>query len=59
MAADKQMIKNALDAIEGNGTISITATANEDNIVIDVTDTIAGTPHPVVVGSVVKVKTEE
>jgi signal transduction histidine kinase len=38
----ENLIKNALDAIEGNGTISITATANGNDILIDVTDTGKG-----------------
>jgi len=38
----ENLIKNALDAIEGNGTISITATTNEENILIDITDTGKG-----------------
>ncbi len=38
----ENLIKNALDAIEGNGTISITASANELNALIDVTDTGKG-----------------
>ena len=38
----ENLIKNALDAIEGNGTISITAEKNELNLLIDVTDTGKG-----------------
>jgi signal transduction histidine kinase len=38
----ENLIKNALDAIEGNGTIRITATTNEMYILIDVTDTGKG-----------------
>lgn len=38
----ENLIKNALDAIEGNGTISITATTNEHYMLIDVTDTGKG-----------------
>jgi len=38
----ENLIKNALDAIEGNGTISITANTNEENILIDITDTGKG-----------------
>ncbi|MCW3086774.1 MAG: histidine kinase [Sediminibacterium sp.] len=38
----ENLIKNALDAIEGNGTISITAETNEHYMLIDVTDTGKG-----------------
>ena len=38
----ENLIKNALDAIEGNGIIRITAVANENNLLIDVTDTGKG-----------------
>lgn len=38
----ENLIKNALDAIEGNGTISITASTNEAIILIDITDTGKG-----------------
>jgi signal transduction histidine kinase len=38
----ENLIKNALDAIEGNGTITITGAANEGFLVIDVTDTGKG-----------------
>jgi signal transduction histidine kinase len=38
----ENLIKNALDAIEGNGTISITASTNEMYALIDVTDTGKG-----------------
>jgi signal transduction histidine kinase len=38
----ENLIKNALDAIEGNGTISITAEKNELNLLIDITDTGKG-----------------
>ncbi len=38
----ENLIKNALDAIEGNGTIRITAGINELNMLIDVTDTGKG-----------------
>jgi signal transduction histidine kinase len=38
----ENLIKNALDAIEGNGTINITAGVNELNVLIDVTDTGKG-----------------
>jgi signal transduction histidine kinase len=38
----ENLIKNALDAIEGNGSISITASTNELNALIDVTDTGKG-----------------
>ncbi len=38
----ENLIKNALDAIEGNGTISITTTASEHYLLIDVTDTGKG-----------------
>ena len=38
----ENLIKNALDAIEGNGTISIIATTNENNMLLDVTDTGKG-----------------
>jgi signal transduction histidine kinase len=38
----ENLIKNALDAIEGNGIIRITGVANENNLLIDVTDTGKG-----------------
>jgi signal transduction histidine kinase len=38
----ENLIKNALDAIEGNGIITITGAANEGFLVIDVTDTGKG-----------------
>jgi signal transduction histidine kinase len=38
----ENLIKNALDAIEGNGTITITASTNEMYALIDVTDTGKG-----------------
>ncbi|NCI51175.1 HAMP domain-containing histidine kinase [Sediminibacterium roseum] len=38
----ENLIKNALDAIEGNGTITITASTNEVYALIDVTDTGKG-----------------
>lgn len=38
----ENLIKNALDAIEGNGTIRITAESNEKYLLIDVTDTGKG-----------------
>ncbi|MES2374816.1 MAG: HAMP domain-containing sensor histidine kinase [Bacteroidota bacterium] len=38
----ENLIKNALDALEGNGTISITASTNEMYALIDVTDTGKG-----------------
>jgi signal transduction histidine kinase len=38
----ENLIKNALDAIEGNGRISIVATAGENYILVDVTDTGKG-----------------
>jgi signal transduction histidine kinase len=38
----ENLIKNALDAIEGNGTIRITAILNEQTILIDVSDTGKG-----------------
>ena len=38
----ENLIKNALDAIEGNGQISITASVNEGYLLIDVTDTGKG-----------------
>ena len=38
----ENLIKNALDALEGNGTISITASTNELYALIDVTDTGKG-----------------
>lgn len=38
----ENLIKNALDALEGNGTISITASTNEMYVLIDVTDTGKG-----------------
>ncbi len=38
----ENLIKNALDAIEGNGTINIAAEKNELNLLIDVTDTGKG-----------------
>jgi signal transduction histidine kinase len=38
----ENLIKNALDAIEGNGRISIVATASENYLLIDVTDTGKG-----------------
>lgn len=38
----ENLIKNALDAIEGNGTITIHADRDEDEIFIDVTDTGKG-----------------
>lgn len=38
----ENLIKNALDAIEGNGTITITAVTNERYVLIDVTDTGKG-----------------
>lgn len=38
----ENLIKNALDAIEGNGTITITASLNEMYVLIDVTDTGKG-----------------
>lgn len=40
----ENLIKNALDAIEGNGTITITASTNEVYALIDVTDTGKGIP---------------
>jgi len=38
----ENLIKNALDAIEGNGTISITTSITTEEILIDVTDTGKG-----------------
>lgn len=38
----ENLIKNALDALEGNGTIRITAESNEKYLLIDVTDTGKG-----------------
>ncbi len=38
----ENLIKNALDAIEGNGQISITASVNDGYLLIDVTDTGKG-----------------
>ena len=38
----ENLIKNALDAIEGNGTISITASTHEHYMLIDITDTGKG-----------------
>jgi signal transduction histidine kinase len=38
----ENLIKNALDAIEGNGTISISGSTHEDHMLIDVTDTGKG-----------------
>ncbi len=38
----ENLIKNALDAIEGNGQISITTSVNEGYLLIDVTDTGKG-----------------
>ncbi len=38
----ENLIKNALDAIEGNGTISITTSITAEEILIDVTDTGKG-----------------
>jgi signal transduction histidine kinase len=38
----ENLIKNALDAIEGNGNITISAETNEKYLLIDVTDTGKG-----------------
>ena len=38
----ENLIKNALDAIEGNGMITIAASVNEGYLLIDVTDTGKG-----------------
>jgi signal transduction histidine kinase len=40
----ENLIKNALDAIVGNGAIRFTATANAGNLLIDITDTGKGIP---------------
>lgn len=40
----ENLIKNALDAIVGNGAIRFTATVNADNLLIDITDTGKGIP---------------
>ncbi len=44
----ENLMKNALDAIEGNGKITITADKNEAYLLIDVTDTGKGIPKNLV-----------